>query len=202
MLKLFWLKLDTVSSMIEPTLNFQAFIEERDRCCDRDYVSPHSILREGYFCNTDRMKDRVSKELAFAVGVNPKLRKEAIATVIALRMAGSPRQSEKPGYSGSYAIMQRAVRSHKIFEPLKWLLEGRHVKKLSFKKYIETMPFSGRKTYHAVVSKMELARAVPKIAKRVAKRTKASSLHSLHARLMRYWKKYTACQRNLEFHSL
>ena len=131
------------------------------------------------------MWDRVSRELAHATGVSARSRRAAVGTVIALRMAGSPRESEKPGLSGAAAIMREAVRPKK-----------------AFREYLRSMPFSGRKTYRAVVKKAVLAKITPRIAKRVAKRSKAKSLHTLQKRLLRYFEEETGRPRKLEFHSL
>jgi len=170
--------------LARPPLDFEAFIQERDRCRDGSYVSSFYPLREGYFCNTNRMWDRVSQELAKATAVHPKYRRNAIGAVLALRMAGSPREEEKPGRSGAAAIMMHALR-----------------KKRSFRAYIGTMPFSGRKTYRAVVNKRRLAEMVPRVAKRLSKKSKSASLTRLRDRVMRYFSDETEGRR-LEFHSL
>ena len=43
-------------------LSFSPFMEERDRCRNRTYESQDPILREGYFCNTDRRWDFTSEQ--------------------------------------------------------------------------------------------------------------------------------------------
>ena len=170
-------------ALARPPLSFAAFVDERDRCRDKSYVSSFYPLREGYFCNTNRMWDRVSQELATATAVHPKYRRSAIGAVLALRMAGSPRESERPGRSGAGPIMKHALQ-----------------KKSSFRAYVRTMPFTGRKTYRAVVNKGKLSEMVPRIAKRLAKRSESKTLTRLHNRVLRYFGDATG--RRLEFHSL
>ena len=114
-------------ALSKPPLAFGAFLAERDRCRDRAYVSEDRLLREGFFCNTNRMWDTVSLELADAVAVHPKHRRAAIGTVIALRMAGSPRNCEAG--TGSNAILKK-------------VLLGR----CAFWRHLATRPFTGRKT--------------------------------------------------------
>ena len=113
----------------------------------------------------------------------PRYRREAIETVIAHRMSGSARHSEKPGKSGTFPIMRAA-------------LQG----KRALKTHIRTMPFSGRKTYRAVMRKEVLADAVPKVAKRLYKKPRCKSLLRLHARIMRYFNPFSL--RKLEFHAV
>ena len=173
----------SVAMLRPPRLNFGAFVAERDRCRDRTYVSDDPILRKGFFCNTNRMWDTVSQELAYATGVGPLYRQEAIATIIVLRMSGSPRNDQL--MSGSEAIMKQAIK-------------GRY----SFAKFVETMRFSRRKTYRAVVKKQALAKSVWQIAKRVNKKVKAKSLASLQNRIMRYFSEETGQNRKVKFHSL
>ena len=171
-----------------PLLDLEGFIEERDRCRDKTYESPHPVLREGFFENTNRMWDKVSGELAFATAVSPAHRRAAITTTFVLRLAGSARESEKPGMSGATPLMEKAMGT-----------------KAALRAYIRKMPFSGRKTYRAVLSKETLATVAPRIAKRVAKRTTARSLGSLTQRLTRYFQKETAKlgkPRKLAFHTL
>ena len=74
---------------------------------DRTYESEDRILRQGYFCNTDRRWDFTSEEQEYEVSVAPRYRREAIETVIAQRMSGSARHSEKPGKSGTYPSCAR-----------------------------------------------------------------------------------------------
>ena len=164
-------------------LSFGHFMEERDRCRDRSYTSPDPIIRDGYFCNTDRRWDFTSKEQEYEVSLAPAFRRACIETVITQRMSGSARHSEKPGKSGTFPIMRAA-------------LQG----KRTLKQHIRTMPFSGRKTYRAVMRREVLANAVPKVAKRLFNKSRCKSLVRLHARLMRYFSPFSA--RRVEFHSL
>ena len=55
-------------------LPFGSFMEERDRCRDRNYVSQDTIIREGYFCNTDRRWDFTSQEQEYEVSLAPPSR--------------------------------------------------------------------------------------------------------------------------------
>ena len=164
-------------------LPFGSFMEERDRCRDRNYVSQDTIIREGYFCNTDRRWDFTSQEQEYEVSLAPRFRREAIETVLAQRMSGSARHSEKPGTSGTYPILRAAIQG-----------------KRALRRHLRTMPFSGRKTYRAVMRKEVLANAVPKVAKRLWKKPRCKSLMHLHARIMRYFSPFSL--RKLEFHSV
>ena len=146
-------------------LSFSEFVEERDRCRDPTYESPYQVLRDGFFCNTNRMWDRVSRELEAATG-HPWLRYESILTILALRMAGFPREGERPG-AGARPIMAAA-------------LDGLD----QFRAYVRTMPFSGRKTYRAVMRKSVLAGAIPCVAWHLSRRRRARSLASLQQRVI------------------
>ena len=66
--------------MSRPSLTFAAFIEERDRCRDPLYVTTDDILRKGFFCNTNRTWDRVSKQLELVLqGVRPRASRPLLA---------------------------------------------------------------------------------------------------------------------------
>ena len=53
-------------------LSFGPFMDERDRCRDRSYVSQDPILRQGYFCNTDRRWDFTSEQQEYEVSLAPR----------------------------------------------------------------------------------------------------------------------------------
>ena len=179
-------------------MEFGPFVLERDRCRDPAYRSPDPVLRDGYFTNTNRMWDHVSQQLVkVASGDAPWARRlttrppwvgqavkmEKVATVVALRMAGSPREEERPGRSGATPIMA-AVR-------------GRPRELFS---YIRMMPFSGRHTYRAVVNKSVLAAGTLYVSHRLALRRSARTLQSLQERVNTTFKSFH--KRNVRFHSL
>ena len=60
---------------MEMPLSIGDFMEERDRCRDRSYSSPDPILRDGYFCNTDRRWDFTGKEQEYEVSLAPAFRR-------------------------------------------------------------------------------------------------------------------------------
>ena len=66
-------------------------------------------------------------------------RQVQVAAIFLLRMAGSPRNEEKPGESGAAAIVAQ-------------LAAGEFPAQ-----YVRTMPCSGRKTYRGVLNREELA---------------------------------------------
>ena len=109
-----------------------SFMDERDRCRDRSYLSADPVLATGFFCNTDRRMDHVSNELMWAISVAEAYgnREAAIATVAALRLAGSPRESEGQG-RGAFPLIWAAI-------------EGR------LEEHLCKTPFPGRRTYRVV----------------------------------------------------
>ena len=82
------------------------------------------FARKRAFENTNRMWDKVSGELAFATAVSPSHRRAAITTTFVLRLAGSARESEKPGMSGATPLMEKAMGT-----------------KAALRAYIREMPF-------------------------------------------------------------
>ena len=162
-------------------LRFGAFIDERDRCRKRDYVSGDRVLRAGYFCNTDRRWDHTSVEMEYEIGLAPVYHRECVETVVTQRLSGSARHSERPGRSGTFPILRAALRGE-------------------LQEHIRSMPFSGRKTYRAVLKKTTLASAVPEVAKRFVRKPQCKSLRRLHRRVMRYFRPCST--RRLEFHAL
>ena len=143
----------------KPALSFHQFVEERDRCRDASYRSPHWVLRHGFFENTDRTWDHVSEELRRALA-RPGPREARVATVILLRMSGSPRESERPRRSGATVIWSHCAAA---------FAGGAHQAALErLQSYVRAMPFTGRKTYRAVLSREVLASTVAASATRLA----------------------------------
>ena len=121
--------------MERPALTFGEFIQERDRCRDRKYRSDHMLLRDAFFCNTNRLWDTVSREIEDEIELHNKLCK--IKVLVISRFTGSPRNDE----GGSKAIA-RATRCKEVSELRKW---------------VTTMQCTDRKTYRAVDSRQEFA---------------------------------------------
>ena len=82
--------------MSRPSLTFAAFIEERDRCRDPLYVTPDDILRKGFFCNTNRTWDRVSKQLELVIQGSASFG-ASVCVILTLRLAGSAGNEEGRG---------------------------------------------------------------------------------------------------------
>ena len=125
---------------LKPDLTFGEFMKARDDCRehkgDPSFRSKHFLFNLAFFCDTNRLWDVVTQELQKAIEGQDKL--VQVTTIVLLRMAGSPRNEEKPGQSGSEAIVKAVI-------------EGFNVQ------YVTDMPFSGRRTYRAVLSRQELA---------------------------------------------
>jgi hypothetical protein len=156
-------------------LSFAAFLAERDRCRERTHRSNDRVLRDAFIENTDRRYDHVSQELERAIAGQPL--EPAVATVMALRLSGSARESERPGRSGAAPIMAATLRGDLGF--------------------LETMPFTGRKTYRAVMKKATMARAV-QVTRRLTR--PARSLKRLTKRVKKRLEKHST--RQLHFHPL
>ena len=113
---------------------------ERDLCRkhkgDSSFQSKHFLFNIALFCNTSRLFDVVTRQLQTATSGEAK--RVQVGTVLLLRMAGSPREEERPGLSGAAAI---AARLREGFPAL----------------YVRKMPFTGRGTYRAVLSRGELS---------------------------------------------
>ena len=95
-----------------------------------------------------------------------------------LRLSGSARESEQPGRSGAAPIMAAAT-------------AGR------LAEHTRTMPFSGRRTYRAVLAKRTLASAV-QVTPRLTR--PARSLKRLTRRVKKHLEKHST--RQLHFHPL
>ena len=120
---------------------------ERDICRDNkgdsSFRSKRFLFNIAYFCNTNRLWDVVTKQLQTAIAGQPK--QVQVATIFLLRMAGSPREEEKPGRSGAAAIVKHLTDA------------GSDSPASDISDYVKSMPFSGRKTYRAVLNREELA---------------------------------------------
>ena len=121
-------------------LTFAEWMRERDVCRTQkgnpSFRSKHDLFNIAFFCNTNRLWDKVTQELKSAIKAQPKPLQ--VATIFLLRMAGSLREEEKPGRSGARAIIN-------------------NLKNGQIDNFVPTMPFSGRKTYRAVMNRHELA---------------------------------------------
>ena len=113
-----------------------------------------------YFCNTNRQWDAVSKQLQTAISGQPKAMQTA--TIFLLRMAGSPREEEKPGFSGAAAIVKHLTN-----------------KANNASDYVKSMPFTGRKTYRAVLNREELAIIFENVAANLARLETCASIQEL-----------------------
>ena len=124
----------------QPDLTFAEWVRERDVCRDHkgdaSFWPKHFLFNIAFFCNTNRLWDLVTQQLQTAIAGQPK--RVQVATVFLLRMAGSPRDEEKPGQSGAAAI-------------------AGHFADAFPTQYVRSMPFTGRKTYRAVLNREELA---------------------------------------------
>ena len=147
-------------------LTFGEFVQERDRCRDPKYRSDHMLLREAFFCNTNRLWDTVSREIEDEIELHTKLHK--IKVLVISRFTGSPRNDE----GGSKAIA-RAVRR-------------KGVKKL--REWVTTMRCTGRKTYRAVYSRQELAIMLDDVCLELASVDESASLHALAAKVRETFK--------------
>jgi len=164
--------------MSRPSLTFAAFIEERDRCRDPLYVTTDDILRKGFFCNTNRTWDRVSKQLELLIQGSAGFEASA-CVILTLRLAGSAGDEEGRGAAVIYAATQG-----------------------DFAAFLrDKLQFSERKAYRAVVSKADLARVVPEIALKILKNRRSPSLPDLHKTVMGYFRD-AGIPREAEFHSL
>ena len=161
-------------------LAFGPLMAEHDRCVNKAYVSSDYILRCAKISNTNRTYDHVSAELERAIASGAKF--EKIATIIGLRMASSPRQSEKEG-AGAAPLMAAA-----------------RLGLAALQAHVAAMPFSSRKTYRSAMRKELLALALPFVAFKLAQRKESWSLYSLQQRIIRYFKQFQ--WRALHFHSL
>ena len=127
--------------LLQPQLTFAEWMQERDLCKarkgDHTFRSEHFLFNIAFFCNTNRLWDVVTRELQEAIAGQGRL--VQVAAIFLLRMAGSPRNEEKPGESGAAAIVAQ-------------LAAGEFPAQ-----YVRTMPFTGRKTYRAVLNREELA---------------------------------------------
>ena len=128
-------------TLCQPKLTFSRWMQERDYCRDhkgdRAFRSEHFLFNIAFFCNTNRMWDKVSEQLQEAIRGHQ--RHVQVGTIVLLRFAGSPRNEEKQGRSGAASIATRLA--------AQWWPT----------KYVETMPFTGRRTYRAVMNRRELA---------------------------------------------
>ena len=111
----------------QPDLTFAEWMIERDRCKqhkqDPFFRSKYFLFNIAFFCNTNRLFDHVTQQLHTAI--TGQRRPLQMATIFLLRMAGSPREEEKPGFSGAAAIVKH--------------LKG------NASEYVKSMPFTGRK---------------------------------------------------------
>ena len=125
----------------QPDLTFAEWMKERDVCRDHkgdaSFRSGHFLFNIAFLCNTNRLWDVVTQQLQTAIARQPK--RVQVATVFLLRLAGSPRDEEKPGQSGAAAIA------------------GQMAADAFPAGYVRAMPFTGRKTYRAVLNREELA---------------------------------------------
>ena len=149
-----------------PDLTFQEFFRERDKCRDRTYTSDAFLLRIGFFCNNDRLLDETTQQIKRSlVGLT---RVQQVLALLLARFSGSPREEEKPGKSGAAVVAE-------------------HIKQDSpedFAAYVQEMPFSGRHTYRATLSRHELAIIGPEVATKIAALTEALSLDELTKQLI------------------
>ena len=133
--------LQATKALQQPDLTFAEWMKERDVCRDHkgdaSFRSGHFLFNIAFFCNTNRLWDVVTQQLQTAIARQPK--RVQVATVFLLRMAGSPRDEEKPGQSGAAAIA------------------GQMTADAFPARYVRAMPFTGRKTYRAVLNREELA---------------------------------------------
>ena len=118
----------------KPDLTLEEWMTERDICrshrSDQSFRSKHFLFNIAHFCNTNRLWDVVTRELQKAIAGQPK--RVQVATVFMLRMAGSPREEEKPGLAGAAVI-------------------AAHFKEDFPVAYVRSMHFTNRSTYPAVV---------------------------------------------------
>ena len=77
-------------------------------------------------------------------------------------MAGSPREEEKPGFSGAAAIVKHLAN-----------------KANNASDYVKSMPFTGRKTYRAVLNREELAIIFEDVAANLARLETCASIKKL-----------------------
>jgi len=145
----------------KPDLTFQEFFRERNRCRDRSYVSNSFLLRIGFFCNNDRMLDETTGQIERSL--QDLSREQKILAVLLSRFSGSPREEEKPGKSGA-AVVAKHIRQDSPVD---------------FAAFVKQMPFSGRHTYRATLSRNELAIIAPEVARRIAAQTESRSLDTL-----------------------
>ena len=132
---------------------------------------------EGFFCNTNRTWDRVSKQLELVLQGSPSF-EASCATILTLRLAGSAGDEEGRGAAVIYAATQG-----------------------DFAAFLrDKLQLSARKAYKAVVSKADLARVVPKIAEGTSANRQSLSLPHLHKKIMSYFKD-GGIPRAVEFHS-
>ena len=147
----------------QPDLTFAEWMTERDICKDHkedpSFRSKHFLFNIAFFCNTNRLWDEVTKQLQAAIAGQPK--QVQTATVFLLRMAGSPREAEKPGCSGAAAIVKQLTKASSISD------------------YVRSMPFTGRKTYRAVLNREELAIIFEEVATDLASVETCASLQNL-----------------------
>ncbi len=147
----------TTKKLQKPPLDFDGWMRERDLCRDKkndpEFQSDHFLFNIAFFCNTNRLWDVVTRELQAAIEDLPK--KEQVVIIFLLRMAGSSREQEKPGRSGAAGIKA-------------------HMENLP--EYIKTMPFTGRKTYRAVLNRKELSIIYDTVAEDLASLDRCASL--------------------------
>jgi hypothetical protein len=150
----------------QPDLTFAEWMTERDVCKDHkedsSFRSKHFLFNIAFFCNSNRLWDEVTKQLQAAIAGQPK--QVQTATVLLLRMAGSPREAEQPGRSGAAAIVKQLTN---VFPAS------------SVSDYVRYMPFTGRKTYRAVLNRKELAIIFEDVASDLASLETCASIQNL-----------------------
>ena len=149
-------------NLAKPDLTFAQFVAARN-ACEPGGPGPgeNLMLQLGFFCNTNRLRDTVTKELETAIMNEP--REVAVGTIFLLRMMGSPRQNEHPGMSGALPIAT-ALRNGTCIT-------------------VEDLRFSGRKTYRAVLSREELNIIHRSVTAALSNVTRAASLEALRDRV-------------------
>ena len=151
----------------QPDLTFAEWMTERDICKHHkgdsgEFQSKRFLFNIAFFCNTNRLWDVVSKQLQTAISGQPK--PVQTATIFLLRMAGSPREEEKPEHYGAAAIVKQLAN-----------------KANNASEYVRAMPFTGRKTYRAVLNREELAIIFEEAATGLARLETCASIQSLRS---------------------
>ncbi|CAK0827745.1 unnamed protein product, partial [Prorocentrum cordatum] len=142
-----------VSALEKPALSIGEWAAERDRCSDPAYRSPHFIMREGFWENTDRLKDAVSVHLGRQVRRLSRLpggRLHAFRLVLLTRFLSSPRDAMGPmaqACAGAIGNLRSFV--------------------------LDAPTGCKRHTYHMVFSRVEVAAVLDPIARALARRSSA-----------------------------